>query len=244
MGEARILRSVTNGRAAPGRRAASAPPGTPVLLLHGFLATRRTLAALERRLSRDGYRVFSVDLGGLAGRYNSRDIRELAMLVRDEVERIYAREPGLPPLTVIGHSKGGLIAAWWVKRLGGHERVRTVITLGTPHRGTRIAWAGVPFGWLAPSAMQMRPGSAFLRHLHEDPWPAQVRLLSMHSRRDRVVPWPAAAAVGDGPDVQSVEVDAAHGEFLVDGRVYATLLGELRRIDVGAAHAEAAARAA
>ena len=244
MSEVRILRGGVDDRSAPGRRAFSTLQGSPVLLLHGFLATRRTLAALERRLSRDGFRVLSVDLGGLAGRYNSRDIRELAGIVRDEVERIRACEPGMPRLTVIGHSKGGLIAAWWVKYLGGHERVRTVITLGTPHRGTPIAWAGLPFGWLAPSGMQMRPGSAFLRRLHEGAWPAQVRMLSLYSRRDRIVPWPAAVAVGEGPEVRNVEVDATHGDLLVDGRVYVTIRDELRRFDLGATRAESAARAA
>jgi triacylglycerol lipase len=243
MGETRTLQGDTHP-AGRGRSAASRAPGRPVLLLHGFLATRRTLAALERRLARDGFRVLSVDLGGLAGRFNNRDIRELAQIVRDEVERICAREPGMPPLTVIGHSKGGLIAAWWVKRLGGHERVRTVITMGTPHRGTRLAWAGIPFAWLAPSVMQMRPGSAFLRRLGEGAWPARVRVLSLFSRRDRIVPCRAAVLDEGHHESRNVEVDAAHGDFLVDRRVYATILSELRRTDLDEMSSASAARAA
>lgn len=226
MNEPGTLLRFVDGRRGPGRKSASAPGG-PVLLIHGFLSTRRTLAALEQRLARDGFQVLSLELGGLAGRYNTRDIRTLAAAVGNEVDRFRAREPGMPPLSVIGHSKGGLIAAWWVKWLGGHRAVRTLITLGTPHRGTRIAWAGFPFGWLVPSALQMRPGSAFLRRLHEGPWPSRVRLLSFYSRRDRVVSWRAAMAPADGPEVRSVEVDAGHGSFLVDGRVYATVRNEL-----------------
>ncbi|HEY6005189.1 MAG TPA: alpha/beta fold hydrolase [Anaeromyxobacter sp.] len=209
------------------------PPGSPVLLLHGFFATRRSLHALERRLVRDGFRAFSVELGGLAGRFNTRRIDELARLVRDEVERIYARHPGMAPLTVIGHSKGGLIAAWWVKRLDGHRRVRTVVTLGTPHRGTPLAWAAMPFAWLAPSVAQMRPGSGFMRRLHEGSWPARVQLLAMYSRRDRIVPHRAAVIDERGAEARNVEVDAAHGDFLLEKRIYATLLSELRGIGGG-----------
>jgi triacylglycerol lipase len=244
MSERHVLRGSIDRAGAPGRSSFALAHGSPVLLLHGFLATRRTLAVLERRLLRDGFRVFSVELGGLAGRFNTGDIRELAKIVHDEVERICAREPAMPPFTVIGHSKGGLIAAWWVKHLGGHQRVRAVITLGTPHQGTRIAWAGIPFGWLVPSVVQMRPGSAFLRRLNDGAWPACVQLLSVYSRRDRIVP-PGAAIVDAGrAEIRNMEVDVAHSGFLVDGRVYATILGQIRRVEFGESSPESARRAA
>ncbi len=50
----------------------------PVLLLYGLLSTRRSCEVLERRLRRDGYGVFSIDLGGLAGAFNTRGIDESA----------------------------------------------------------------------------------------------------------------------------------------------------------------------
>src|SRR5271165_1079122 len=71
----------------------------PVLLLYGLLATRRSCEVLERRLRRDGYGVFSIDLGGLGGVLNTRGIDESAELVRDKVERLYARYP-LGPLSI------------------------------------------------------------------------------------------------------------------------------------------------
>ena len=40
--------------------------------------------------------------------------------------------------------KGGLIAAYYGKKLGGWRRTRAVVTLGTPHRGTPLAWLGSP----------------------------------------------------------------------------------------------------
>jgi triacylglycerol lipase len=205
--------------------------GAPVLLLQGFFCTRRSLEPLERRLRRDGYRVFTLDLGGLAGRFNTRRIDELARFVRGQVERIYARNPGLPPLTVIGHSKGGLVASWWVKRLGGHQRVRAVVTLGTPHRGTRIAWAGILLAWLLPSLLQMLPGSDFLRRLREGAWPAHVALISLFSRRDRITPWPSALIESRVAQGRNVEVDAAHGDYLLKKGIYGTMMRELRSVE-------------
>ncbi len=202
---------------------------SPVLLLQGFLATRRSLDVLERRLRRDGYWVFSLDLGGLAGRFNTRRIDELAALVRAEVERIYAQHPELGPLTVIGHSKGGLIAAYWVKRLDGHRRVRAVLTMGTPHRGTPLAWTLLPLAPLVPSILQMTPRSTLIRGLGSRAWPVDVRLTSLYSRKDRLVPYPNALVDARGqPHVRNVEVVGTHGDFLVRGRIYREMVREIR----------------
>jgi len=200
--------------------------GAPVLLLHGFLATSRSLRVLRHRLVRDGFRVFSVNLGG---RFNTRRIDEQAMLLRDEVERIYAREPHLPRLIVIGHSQGGLVASWWVKRVGGQRRVRTLVTLGTPHRGSRMAWLGILFAWFMPSLLQMLPGSGFIRRLCEIGWPARVAVFSIYSRRDRVAPWPGALVDARLSHARNVEVDAGHGDYLLKKRIYEAIVSELWR---------------
>jgi triacylglycerol lipase len=201
----------------------------PVLLLYGFFATRRTLEVLERRLRRDGYCVFSVNLGGLGQVFNTRGIADVADFLRSKVERMYARHAGMGPLTIVGHSKGGLIGAYYVKRLGGHRRVRALVTLGTPYNGTLAALLGLPILPLARSVLQMMPGSAFVRRLRTGPWPENVHLASLYSRRDRVAPYPTAILRGRGqPNVRNVEVDCDHGGFLVKKRAYEALLREIR----------------
>ncbi len=201
----------------------------PVLLLHGWFSSRRTFDVLERRLRRDGYGVFSLDLGGLRGSSIGRGVDDLADLVRAKIERIYARYPGLGPLTIVGHSKGGLIATYYVKKLGGWRRTRAVVTLGTPHRGTPLAWLGIPLALVARSLMQMVPGSSFLARLQDGVWPAQVRLTSIWSRRDGASPYPACVIETHGlPHLFNVEVDADHRGLLTRKKVYEKILRELR----------------
>jgi triacylglycerol lipase len=202
----------------------------PVLLLHGWFSSRRTFDVLERRLRRDGYGVFSLDLGGLRGSsIGGRGVDDLADLVRAKIERIYARYPRLGPLTIVGHSKGGLIAAYYVKKLGGWRRTRAVVTLGTPHRGTPLAWLGLPLAPLARSLVQMVPGSSFLARLHDGVWPAQVRLASIWSRRDGASPYPSCIVETHGlSHLANVEVDSDHRGLLVRKKVYEALLRELR----------------
>jgi triacylglycerol lipase len=208
--------------------------GRPVLLLHGFFATRRTLEVLERRLRRDGYCVFSLNLGGLARTFNTRGIDDLGKYVQFKVERIYGRNPALGPLTIIGHSMGGLIGAYYVKKLGGWRRARTLVTLGTPHQGTAAAYAALPVGLLARAVWQMTPTSTFIRELKRGSWPPGVRLVSLYSRDDKVARFPSAVIETFGlPYLRNVEVAArGHREFLYKKRIYDVLIAELRAGEV------------
>jgi pimeloyl-ACP methyl ester carboxylesterase len=142
-------------------------------------------------------------------------------------------------LTIIGHSKGGLIGAYYVKRLGGEKRTRTLVTLGTPHNGTPSTWVALPMAILDRSILQMTPQSAFVRLLQEGPWPAKVRFTSIYSRRDRLTVYPAAVLGTRSGCVRNVEVDCSHRGFLVRKRAYDAILHELREVEAEAAPARA-----
>ena len=218
--------------------------GRPVLLLHGFFATRRTLDVLERRLRRDGYCVFSLNLGGLARTFNTRSIRDLARFVRLKVERIYQRNPALGALSIVGHSMGGLIGAYYVKELDGARRAHTLVTLGMPYHGTPVAYAALPLGILARSLWQMAPTSQFIRELRPSAWPRGVQVTSLYSRADRVARFPSPLVETGTPGLRNVEVDArGHREFLYRKRVYDAILRALRNGEAGADEAGPAAAA-
>ena len=73
------------------------------------------------------------------------DVRSLAARLAAQVERVCDRT-GFDRVHIVAHSMGGLVARYYVQRLGGHERVHTLVTLGTPQRGTRWARALPPSG--------------------------------------------------------------------------------------------------
>lgn len=202
----------------------------PVLLLHGFFSTRRVLEVLEHRLRREGYCVWSIHLGGTMDRFNTHRIDELARKVRGKVDRLYERHPEMGPLTIIGHSKGGLIGTYYVKRLGGDARVRSLITLGTPHRGTRMAYLGcATLGWFSRSMWQLTPVSPFIKRLGEGAFPRHVRLTSIYSRDDVIAKYPSSVLAVDGqPNVFNVELSGVpHGELLTRRAVWEVIRREL-----------------
>jgi len=201
----------------------------PVLLLHGFFGTRRVFEVLERRLRRDGYCVWSINLGGLFDAFNTHGIDESAERVRDKIERMYARYE-LGPLSIIGHSKGGLIGRYYVKRLGGDRRVRNLITLGAPHNGSPTAYLGcATLGLVAKSVWQMTPMSPFIRRLKLGPFPRHVRFTSIYSKSDGASPFPCCMLeTGTSPHLFNVEVEGVgHREFLYKRKVYDIIQREL-----------------
>jgi triacylglycerol lipase len=107
---------------------------TPILLVHGLIDNRTIFHLLVRRLRAYGFsRVVTLNYSPVTN-----DIREAAEGLAREVETLVART-GYERIHIVGHSLGGLIARYYVQRLGGDERVHTLVTLGTPHHGTLAA---------------------------------------------------------------------------------------------------------
>ena len=187
--------------------------GRPLLLLYGFLGVPPTIAVLARRLAREGRCVFSFDLGGWLGRLNTSRIDTLAEAVATEVERL--AEQGAESFDVIGYSEGGLIGRHYVQQLGGSARVRNLITLATPHRGSPLAYLGYLFSRM-PSLRQMTPNSSFLRALPDDRFPAGTRLTSVYCKSDFVCP-PSSCRLDErfGAHLRNVELESGnHLDFL------------------------------
>ena len=188
------------------------PDSPPVLLVHGFLGTRGAMIPMELRLKRDGFAVFSIDLGVL----NIKDIKQSALKIERKINRIL-REVDLWKIDIVGHSMGGLIGLHYVKQLAGHKRVRKLVTIGTPHEGTWTAVAGVALiGLLSPSSWQLLPGSDFLKDLQTGALPPSVEYHSIAGRRDRICPAARARLHGG----LHHEVDVGHAGLINSKRVY------------------------
>ncbi len=162
-----------------------------VLLLHGFFQTRNIWEVMEDRLRFDGYGVLSFNLGGLLYRFNTHPVDRLAEVVADKLEGL-ARRHDFDRVHVIGHSKGGMVARRYVQHFGGHRRVKSVITLGTPHHGTPTALAGVALSkalFNHTSAADLLPGSRLVEAINTDAFPDHIPLTSLYSRDDLVCPY-------------------------------------------------------
>lgn len=188
--------------------------GTPVLLIHGYLANRGSVHLLEKRLHDRGHVVISYRIGGL----NLGDIRDAAGLIARKVESLVA-QTSVRRVDVIGHSMGGLVGLYYLKRLGGRHRIRKLILLGTPATGTWSALLGLVTAPLGKASLQLLPGNAFLKELHEAPMPPGVQVVSVAGERDFFAPVRTTVLEG----VRHVSVPTGHSGLLVDEEVVAHL---------------------
>ncbi|MFF7332880.1 esterase/lipase family protein [Streptomyces sp. NPDC090306] len=177
----------------PPDAATSLPAGIrpPVVLLHGFIDNRSVFVLLRRSLSEHGSRpVASLNYSPLTC-----DVRTSAELLGRHVEEICERT-GSRRVDIVGHSLGGLIARYYVQRLGGDLRVRTLVTLGTPHSGTRVA----PLANAHPIVRQMRPGSDVVEELTRPAPGCRTRFVSFWSDLDHLMD-PLESARVEHPDL-------------------------------------------
>ncbi|MYY80220.1 alpha/beta fold hydrolase [Streptomyces sp. SID335] len=181
------------------------PPGAPrlpsddrppVLLLHGFIDNRSVFVLLRRALSQQGgRRVESLNYSPLTC-----DVRGAAELLGRHIEELCERT-GHARVDVVGHSLGGLIARYYAQRQGGDARIRTLVTLGTPHAGTRV----VPLANAHPIVRQMRPGSDVIEELKEPAPDCRTQFVSFWSDLDQIMD-PLETACVDHPDLTAQNV--------------------------------------
>jgi triacylglycerol esterase/lipase EstA (alpha/beta hydrolase family) len=169
-------------------------PG-PVLLVPGYGGSTTSLEVLARYLREHGHDATVVPLPG----DGTGDLREAAKALDTA-----ARSTGAGAVDVVGYSAGGITVRYWVKELGGDALARRVITLGSPHHGTKVAALGVRF---APGACpigcrQLVPGSDLLDELNDaDETPDGPQWLSLWTSQDETVTPPESARLDGAVDV-------------------------------------------
>lgn len=200
-----------------GRRPRRFVPGEAeraVVFVHGFGATGPVFepmrAYVEERL---GVRTLDFTYGSFTSFH-----RVAERLAREIEERVDPRSR----LDLVGHSLGGLLVRWYVQELGGADRVRRVVTLATPHAGTRSAR-------IAPGPLRhaLLPDNPVVRRLHHGRHrAAEVEHTALVAGSDLMVTPPASAAALPGATVRWFE-DIGHNGMLFEPEVLEAVVDAL-----------------
>jgi pimeloyl-ACP methyl ester carboxylesterase len=182
-------------------RSASEPDHLPatahgrrgVLFVHGFFCNRGLWNPCLRRLRAAGVPFVAVDLEPIFGAIDDYRQRIGAAAARLE------GATGLSP-AVVAHSMGGLAVRAWL-RAEPDVRLHRLVTIATPHAGTRLARESRGRGNIA----QMRPQSAWLEALaRDDAVTSRTDVICFWSRCDNIV-FPTRSATLAGADNRELD---------------------------------------
>ena len=169
----------------PGANDWSCKPTTahprPVVLVHGTFADMSdSWQALSPLLKNNGYCVFALNYGsysgsGAIGVYGVGEIRNSAQELSAFVDKVLTAT-GASEVDMVGHSQGGMMPRYYLKFLGGAEKVHTLVGLSPSNHGTTLdglftlasffPGASEFTGTLCPACEEQEAGSAFITELN------------------------------------------------------------------------------
>ncbi|MDO3651104.1 esterase/lipase family protein [Nocardia mangyaensis] len=223
---------ITPGGSLPGANDPGCVPSAehpnPVVLLHGTGGGAQTNWGLYAPLlANEGYCVFSLTYGAydlpwpVSAVGGMRPIEQSAAEVAAFVDRVLA-STGATQVDFVAHSQGNIVGNYYIKRVGGADKVGKLVAIAPPWLGTnalgaadiahfsRALGAGPAFDAVATSLCQacgqMFTGSPFLTALNADGvYSPQVTYTNIVSAIDELVV-PHTSGLVPGPNTTSIVV--------------------------------------
>lgn len=197
------------------RLSATASGRLPILLIHGYQCNRGFWLWIRRRLERAGWQVATLSLHPVLA-----DIDDYVGQVSQRIEEVCSATVA-PRLILIGHSMGGLVARAFLRHAGS-VRVARLLTLGSPHHGSKLAMFG-----MGPNARQMVPGNRWLGVLNMPGAAPAPQTVSIYSCQDNYVMPQDSPLIDKAVNLPVAGV--GHLEMAFSAELADTLLNELER---------------
>ncbi len=185
----------------------------PVLLVHGYFMSRACFILLYLRMRHTGKRtIFTINL-----RPRTASIEELAHQLSEKIEEILVLTKS-DKVDIIGHSMGGIVSRYYIEQMNGAKKVNKLITIGSPHNGTKMAVFGI-----GANAKELHYGSEFMRGLNAGPLSGEVKYYSLWSTIDNLV-IPQESSILKEPGVNIKFYGIGHLTLLFSPRVFLKIM--------------------
>ncbi len=192
-----------------------APAALPVLLLHGVLCNAGVWQPMRKYLAARGIGpIYALSYGPPLA-----SIEHFADQAAHKIDAMLAAT-GARQVLIVGHSMGGLVARAYLRAYGG-AKVRRVITLGTPHRGSVHAYV-----FPGTALTQLRPGTAWLEGLGATPTEGDApQIVSLWSWHDSMVAPQTSSILEEAENIALTGI--GHNALLSDRVVFARVAAEI-----------------
>jgi hypothetical protein len=172
--------------------------GHPVMILPGFMSTKKSTGVLRNYISNLGYDVYDWGLGRNLGKV------EYMALLLEQLDEIYKKKG--QQISLIGWSLGGVFARQLAKERP--DLIRQVITLGSPFSGitdpNNVQWV---YEIISGGKKVQQTNPELVANM---PIPAPVPTTAIYSKEDGIVPWEACMEREEDDFHQNVQVRGSH----------------------------------
>lgn len=163
----------------------------PVLLVHGLIHNPTAFAGLQRRMQACGWKnIFTINYATCHG-----SLEKMVSDLSQTIDRILATTRATK-IDIVAHSLGGIVTRAYLSKDIGKHKIKHLITLGTPHRGSHISelvrnmtWGKIDFA--------LEPESAFMTQLNHSPLPQDLDITNIYSPHDWTL-WPGDLGYFEG----------------------------------------------
>ncbi|MBD2606411.1 alpha/beta fold hydrolase [Scytonema hofmannii FACHB-248] len=162
----------------------------PVVLVHGTALVAADWDVLSPLLAAKGYCVYALNYGNRA----TNDIKDSAQELKVFVDNVLALT-GASKVSIVGHSQGGMMPRYYIKFLGGANKVDDLIGLSPSNYGSTapnltasLICLRVSFPLSGPACTQQSQGSPFLTELNAgDDAPGPVSYTVVGTKFDEII---------------------------------------------------------
>jgi triacylglycerol esterase/lipase EstA (alpha/beta hydrolase family) len=189
----------------------------PVLLIPGYGGGAGLFQGMRARLQAAGIPSEAIDVGD-----GTQDLTGYAALVIERARQLVAA--GAPSVDLVGFSAGGITARIAAASPQGGPLIRRVVTIASPHEGTRLAALGQLVGECPTACVQLAPGSDLLESLA--PATGPERFFTLWTRSDDVIRPPESSELEDAAELVVQDVcnrPVAHVPVLEDSLTLAAV---------------------
>ena len=163
----------------------------PILLVHGIVHNQSAFFSLKQHFDALSWKnIFTINYSTRHGSMTQM-VDQLAQRVEEILESTQTNQ-----IDIVAHSLGGLVSRYYMSVGGGRGKVKRLITLGTPHKGTSLSFLlrGLTISGLTDD---LRQGSYLMNLLNETTLPRGTKIISIYPSFDWAV-WPTTNSKVDG----------------------------------------------
>ncbi len=182
----------------------------PIIFVHGLGGNRGNFLLMAWYMGMMGRsRSYKISFGP------GQTLDEMAAALASFIRKVKKRTEE-PQVEIVAHSLGGLTARMAVCEHRAASSVKTLITLGSPHKGTYSARYGN-----TSVIKDLRPDSELIKRLNSKPFPKKTRLVAFFSKNDVFILPPENACLEDAENVEVTPF--THYSYLIDPKCWAAV---------------------